>query len=114
MILSDQFFDARDCLVELVSLDAESNAVVPQSPIPFVHLECLLCARESFLHFILDCITVGDVTPSLALSFINRDDDTESKDGFLVLFKSHVGTTARKPGVFVQPVYSKGFVEAFN
>ncbi len=54
LIISKQVSDSISCLVEIIGRDAESNAVLPNSPVASVELEGLFgasqCLSVSLLH----------------------------------------------------------------
>lgn len=66
---------------------------MPQTPAASVDFKRLLSARERLLHFAHSMVAISNVAPRICVTRVDIDRYAEHKDGFLPLFKFHMGTT---------------------
>ena len=114
MVSSQQFVDSKYSSVKLAACDTELDTVVPDAPITAPFLQSLFRAGKRFFEFVLNAVAIGHVSPRIILGFINLNDVAKAEYGLIKLFKPHVGTAAREPFLWVEPVDFKCFVETLH
>ena len=94
---TDQGSHTIDCFVELECFYTEENEIVPNFISFSIDFQCLLAARDCLEVLLLGHIAVGDVSPGLNFSIIDRNHCTKCVACILEFLHSHVGTAHSEP-----------------